>query len=261
MRVDLLTLFPEMSTAITAYGVTGRAVRNGLLELHNWNLRDFTSNRHETVDSRPYGGGPGMVMRVEPLRRALRSACAEDSREPMVIALSASGRPMTAKLVAELALRSRLVLIAGRYAGIDQRVLDRDVDLEVSVGDVVLSGGELPALMLVDAVCRLLPGALGNADSAADDAFNRGLLDYPRYTRPVEFEGDRVPQVLLEGNHLAIALWREQMALENTRYRRPDLLSQEPTADRGLELEGSGGENGDLCGSRERREVSEEGKP
>ena len=230
MRVAVITLFPEMFTALTDYGITGRAVKNELLTIKTINPRDFTQDRHQTVDDRPYGGGPGMVMMIEPLKTAVDTAKAwlsENDKPCKVMYLSPQGTVLSQSGVASLAhevVSHNLVLIAGRYEGIDERFLQKEVDEEWSIGDYVLSGGELPAMVLLDAVIRLLPNALGHQDSAAEDSFSDGLLDYPHYTRPENYQGDIVPSVLLSGNHAAIKKWRLEQSLERTKTRRPDLL-------------------------------------
>lgn len=222
MRFDVVSLFPEMFDALRV-GVTGRALERGLAEMVLWNPRDYTHDLHRTVDDRPYGGGPGMVMMVEPLRSALAEAktAAPDSK---VIYLSPQGRRLDQATVGALANEPGLVLLAGRYEGIDERLIEAYVDEELSVGDYVLSGGELPAMVLMDAVIRLLPGALGHADSAEQDSYVDGLLDCPHYTRPEEIEGRAVPEVLKSGNHELIRRWRLQQSLGRTWLRRPDLL-------------------------------------
>lgn len=229
MNIAIITLFPEMFEAITEYGITGRAVSNGLVNVTCINPRAFTTDRHQTVDDRPYGGGPGMVMRVEPLQAAIVEArrwLAEqkDASKPLVIYLSPQGRRLDQAGVAELSQQSSLILIAGRYEGIDERLIQAEVDAEWSVGDYVLSGGELPAMVLMDALIRLLPGALGAAESAVQDSFVGGLLDCPHYTRPEQYHGMTVPSVLLSGNHKSIERWRLQQSLGRTWERRPDLL-------------------------------------
>ena len=225
MKVGVVTLFPEMLQAITDYGVTGRAVQQGLLQVAGVNPRDFTQDKHRTVDDRPYGGGPGMLMKVQPLRDAI-AAAKTDLPNPKVIYLSPQGRKLDQAGVLELAKQESLVLVAGRYEGIDERLLSTDIDEEWSLGDFVLSGGELPAMVFVDAVARMLPGVLGHADSAQEDSFAQGLLDCPHYTRPEVVEGMAVPAVLLSGDHKAIADWRMQQQLGRTWQRRPDLLEQ-----------------------------------
>jgi tRNA (guanine37-N1)-methyltransferase len=222
MRFDVISLFPEMFAAMR-HGVTGRAIERGQVTLAQWNPRDYAEDPHRSVDDRPYGGGPGMVMMVEPLRRAIADAkaAAPDSR---VVYLSPQGRRLDQGAVRELAAVPGLVLVAGRYEGVDERLIEGHVDEEWSIGDYVLSGGELPAMVLMDAVIRLLPGVLGHADSAAQDSYVDGLLDCPHYTRPEEIEGRTVPEVLLSGNHDVIRRWRLQQALGRTWMRRPDLL-------------------------------------
>ena len=228
MRFDVISLFPEMFAAITDCGITSRAFKQGIYSLHVTNPRDFTLDVHKTVDDRPYGGGPGMVMLAEPLAQAIRQvkqAQQAEGLQPHVIHLSPRGKPLTHEKVMQLAGRQGLILLASRYEGVDQRVLDTLVDEEISVGDYVLSGGELPAMTLIDAIVRQLPGALGDADSAAEDSFVNGLLDYPHYTRPEVFEGLTVPEVLRSGNHAKIKAWRLKQSLALTRAKRPDLLA------------------------------------
>lgn len=224
MWLGVITLFPDMFRAVTDFGVTGRAVKNGLLELHTWNPRDFTHDRHSTVDDRPYGGGPGMLMMVQPLRDAIHAAKAAAGEEVKVIYLSPQGRKLDQQGVTELAKSSRLILVCGRYEGIDERIIQTEVDEEWSVGDYVLSGGELPAMTLIDAVSRLVPGVLGKQASAEQDSFSDGLLDCPHYTRPESLDGLDVPAVLLSGNHEQIRLWRLQQSLGRTFLRRPELF-------------------------------------
>ncbi len=225
MRFDVVTLFPQMFEAISQHGITRRAVEREIVELGMWNPRDYTHDRHRTVDDRPYGGGPGMLMKVQPLRDALHAARAAGGGKPHVVYLSPQGRPLTQKGARELAAYPHLVLIAGRYEGVDERFIAAEVDEEWSIGDYVLSGGELGAMVIIDAVTRLLPGALGHEDSAEQDSFSEGLLDTPHYTRPEVFEGEAVPAVLLSGDHQAIARWREKQSLGRTWLRRPDLLA------------------------------------
>jgi len=223
MRIGVVTLFPEMFDAVIDCGITSRAVDSGLLQLECWNPRDFTTDRHHTVDDRPYGGGPGMVMKIEPMRAAIRAARSELG-SAKVIYLSPQGRMLDQRGAEELAAVEQLILVAGRYEGIDERLLETEIDEEWSIGDYVLSGGELAAMVLIDAVTRLLPGALGDAQSAQQDSFSDGLLDCPHYTRPEDYEGRLVPEVLLGGNHAAIRRWRLQQSLGRTWLRRPDLL-------------------------------------
>ena len=227
MRFDVVSLFPEFVAQLAAHGVVGRAGERGLLSLHGWNPRDFAEGNYRRVDDRPFGGGPGMVMLIEPLRAALRAARAADPAPAKVVYLSPQGRRLDQAKVRELAAAPRLVLLCGRYEGVDERLLQAEVDEEISIGDYVLSGGELAAAVLVDAVARLLDGALGDAESAAQDSFEGdGLLDCPHYTRPVEHDLGAVPEVLLSGNHAQIARWRRQQSLGRTWLRRPDLLDE-----------------------------------
>jgi tRNA (guanine37-N1)-methyltransferase len=225
MWIGVVSLFPEMFRAVSDYGVTGRAVKDGLLTFECWNPRDFTRDKHRTVDDRPYGGGPGMLMMVQPLREAIaaaRSAAGEGAR---VIYLSPQGRRLDQQGVRELAGRDKLILVAGRYEGVDERVIQADIDEEWSIGDYVLSGGELPAMVLIDAVARMVPGVLGDMASAEQDSFSEGLLDHPHYTRPEQLAGMTVPEVLLSGNHAEVARWRMQQSLGRTWLRRPELLN------------------------------------
>jgi tRNA (guanine37-N1)-methyltransferase len=231
MRIDVVTLFPEMVGHAARFGVTGRALERGLWRLGVWNPRDFVTDTYRTVDDRPYGGGPGMVMLAEPLAKALGAArgaqAADGFKTSRTLHLSPAGVPLVHRRVAELAQgadETGLVLLAGRYEGIDERLLDREVDEEIAVGDFVVSGGELPALMLIDAIVRQRPGVLNDAASAEQDSFVSGLLDCPHYTRPEEHEGLRVPEVLLSGHHAAIRSWRLKQSLGRTWERRPDLL-------------------------------------
>jgi tRNA (guanine37-N1)-methyltransferase len=225
MKIDVVSLFPPMFEAVTGFGVTGRAIENGLLELRVWNPRDFTTDPYRRVDERPYGGGPGMVMLPGPLRLTLGAARAANP-QAKVLYLSPQGRKLDQAGVLELSRRAGMILLAGRYEGVDERLLDAEVDEEWSIGDYVLSGGELAAMVIVDAIARQLPGVLGHEDSAAEDSFASGLLDCPHYTRPEEFEGRRVPEVLLSGNHAEIRRWRLKQALGRTWERRPDLLEK-----------------------------------
>ena len=232
MWLGIITLFPEMFTALTDYGVTGRAFRDDKAQLTLWNPRDFTLDKHRTVDDRPFGGGPGMLMKVEPLAKAVAAAkeasvlAGEDDLPAKVIYLSPQGRPLKQDGVKELAANNKLILIAGRYEGIDERLIDSVIDEEWSLGDFVLSGGELPAMCFIDSILRLQPGVLGHKNSAIEDSFSDGLLDCPHYTRPEVLDGNAVPKVLLSGDHKAIASWRHQQALGRTWQRRPDLLDE-----------------------------------
>ena len=226
MRFDVVTLFPEMVDSVAQVGVLGRAIKQDRIRLKCWNPRDYTHDRHRTVDDRPYGGGPGMLMKVEPLRDAIHDARQAAGAEARVIYLSPQGRQLNQTAVKALAQQTGLILIAGRYEGIDERIIETEVDEEWSIGDYVLSGGELAALVMIDAVARMIPGVLGDEDSAAQDSFMDGLLDCPHYTRPEDIDGWRVPEVLLGGNHRAIETWRMQQALGRTWLRRPELLNE-----------------------------------
>lgn len=240
MRIGVVTLFPEMFSAVTELGVTGRAVKNGLLQVNCINPRNYTHDVHRTVDDRPYGGGPGMVMSVDPMLQAIAMAktwvggdiqAAESDSVPgdvKVIYMSPQGAPFTQIRAQALTKVSGVVLVAGRYEGIDERIIELAIDEEWSVGDYVLSGGELPAMTIIDAVARLIPGALGHALSAHEDSFTDGLLDCPHYTRPEVFQGRPVPSVLLSGNHQVIRRWRLKQSLGRTYLRRPDLLERKP---------------------------------
>jgi len=227
MKFDVVTLFPEMVESVASIGVLGRAVKNGQIQLNSWNPRDYTEDKHRTVDDRPYGGGPGMLMKVEPLKAAIEEAkksAAADNVQSKVIYMSPQGKPVTQQDVLALAEQPGLIIIAGRYEGIDERIIESYVDEEWSIGDYVLSGGELPALVLIDAVARMLPGVLGDEQSAQQDSFMQGFLDCPHYTRPEEIDGRSVPDVLLSGNHRNIDEWRLKQSLGRTWLRRPDLL-------------------------------------
>lgn len=234
-QFDIVTLFPAMFDAVTDSGVTGRARDRGLYQLVLWNPRDFAANSYRTVDDRPYGGGPGMVMMVEPLEKAISAARqrqkSSGAKNPRVIYLSPQGRLLNHRVVMELAQADGLVMLAGRYEGVDERLMRRNVDDEISIGDYVLSGGELAAMVVMDCVVRQMPGALGDAESANQDSFVNGLLDYPHYTRPEVYEGVAVPPVLLSGNHAGINRWRLKQALGRTWQRRPDLLEQRVLSD------------------------------
>ena len=224
MRFDVLTLFPEMVVSAASYGITGRAQERGIVALLAWNPRDYTTDKHRTVDDRPYGGGPGMVMKYQPLHDALNDARQAGSGSAKVVYLSPQGKPITQALLAEACALSQLILVAGRYEGVDERFVELDCDEEWSIGDYVISGGELAALVVIDAITRLLPGALGDEDSAQQDSHVDGLLDYPHFTRPEQVEGVPVPDVLLSGNHADIGRWRTKQALGRTWQKRPDLL-------------------------------------
>ncbi len=226
VNIGIISLFPEMFDTLTAGGVTARAFERGLLRLWHWNPRDFSDNKHRRVDDRPYGGGPGMVMQVPPLRSSIQQARAELGTQSTVIALSPQGRTLDQRGLEYLLQATPLIFVCGRYEGIDERVIEHDIDEEWSIGDYVLSGGELAAMVFIDALARLIPGVLGHEDSAREDSFYLGLLDCPHYTRPEVIDGQEVPDVLLQGHHQAIDNWRLQQALGRTWLRRPDLLAQ-----------------------------------
>jgi tRNA (guanine37-N1)-methyltransferase len=236
LSIAVVTLFPEMIETFKSYGVLGRAINQQLLKISCWNPRDFTSDKHRTVDDRPYGGGPGMLMKIEPLEKSINVARDslfvekkigdESSLLPKVIYLSPQGRRLTQKIVQELQTQKAFVLVAGRYEGIDERLISTNIDEELSIGDYVLSGGELAAMVLIDAVARLVPGVLGHEQSALQDSFSEGLLDCPHYTRPEEYRNLKVPGVLLSGDHERIRRWRLKQSLGRTKERRPDLLNE-----------------------------------
>ncbi len=224
MRIDVLTLFPEAFAGPLDVSIIKRARDAGLLELRYHQVRDFATDRHRSVDDYPFGGGQGMVMRVDVLDRALAAVRAEDEEAGLVVFLSPQGEPLTDGLVRELAREARLILVCGRYEGVDERFIEHRVDREVSIGDYVLTGGELPAMVLIDAVTRHVPGALGDEASPEEESFADGLLEHPQYTRPAEYNGWGVPDVLLSGHHANIEKWKKAQRLERTRARRPDLL-------------------------------------
>jgi tRNA (guanine37-N1)-methyltransferase len=255
MRIDILTLFPNMFSAPLGESILGRAVEKGLIQIQTINIRDFTLDKHQVVDDAPYGGGQGMVMKVEPIARAIESVKAQHP-SARTIYLTPQGKPFHQDLARRLSAQSHLILLCGRYEGVDERVRELFIDEEISIGDYVLTGGELAAMVLVDAVSRFIPGVLGSDRSAEEDSFFNSLLEYPQYTRPVEFKGCRVPEVLLSGNHSAISLWRRREAIRRTSMRRPDLLAKASLTDedrRVLEetLQSNGGETPDgHCGVR-----------
>jgi tRNA (guanine37-N1)-methyltransferase len=226
IRFDCVTLFPEMFAAVTDWGITRRALEQGAWSIALWNPRDFTTDNHRTVDDRPYGGGPGMVMLAEPLEKAIAAACDASGGAAKVVHLSPQGKVLDHAKVRELAHGQGLVLLCGRYEGVDERLVERCVDEEVSIGDYVVSGGELAAMALIDAVVRQLPGVLGDEQSAEQDSFVDGLLDCPHYTRPEIYQGAAVPPVLLSGHHAQIVRWRLKQALGRTWQRRPELLER-----------------------------------
>lgn len=236
LRFDVVTLFPEMFSAITEAGITRRALESGLWQLQTWNPRECTTDTHRTVDDRPYGGGPGMVMMAAPLEQSITAAKIARGDEALVVYLSPQGKPLTQKFASDLAKTSGAILLCGRYEGVDERVIERCVDVEVSLGDFVLSGGELAAMALIDACVRQVPGALGDSNSAAEDSFADGLLDCPHYTRPEVYENCVVPEVLLSGDHEKIRRWRLTQALARTATRRPDLLEHRALSQEEAEL-------------------------
>lgn len=223
MRFDIVTIFPEMFEGVLSASILGKARGRGLIDVHLHDVRNFTADRHRTVDDAPYGGGAGMVMQAPPLVAAIEAVPAIGRR--LRILLTPAGEPLTQAIAAQLATCDQLVLVCGRYEGVDERVAELAIDQQISIGDVVVSGGELPAMLLIDAVARLVPGVLGNEESAQADSFSKGLLEYPHYTRPPVFRGLAVPEVLLSGDHAAIVRWRRERSLERTSKQRPDLLS------------------------------------
>ena len=233
-RFDVITIFPAMLDALLDHGITRRALDEKLFELTAWDPRNFATDAYRRVDDRPYGGGPGMVMMAEPLQAAIDAAVKRQVEaggvKPVVVLMSPQGEKLDDALVTELAAIEGLVVIAGRYEGIDERVVGKSVDREISVGDYVTSGGELPAMVLIDCIVRRLPGSLNDAESASQDSFSAGLLDWPHYTRPEEWKEARVPEVLMSGNHAAIARWRRKQALGRTWDRRPDLIDEKALA-------------------------------
>lgn len=231
MWIGAVTLFPEMFRAVTDYGVTGRAFKNRIMEFHSWNPRDFTHDRHRTVDDRPYGGGPGMLMKVQPLQDAITAAKQAAGDGVKVIYLSPQGKRLDQAGVQHLAGIKKIILVAGRYEGVDERLIKAEIDEEWSLGDFVLSGGEIAAITVIDAVARLIPGVLGHDQSAVQDSFYEGLLDCPHYTRPEVFQEEEVPDVLVGGHHEKIRQWRLKQSLGRTWQRRPDLLEGKQLSD------------------------------
>ncbi|MBO6658974.1 MAG: tRNA (guanosine(37)-N1)-methyltransferase TrmD [Pseudomonadales bacterium] len=236
MWIGVISLFPEMFEAIEGSGITRRAIEGDLLALRIWNPRDFATDKHRTVDDKPYGGGPGMLMKVAPLKAAIEAAKTEAGEHAKVIYLSPQGTPLTQAKLEEYAGSRELILVAGRYEGIDERLMKSVIDEEVSIGDYVLSGGELPAMVLIDGITRLLPGAVGDRESVEQDSFSSGLLDFPQYTRPETVDGLEVPEVLMSGDHEKIARWRKMQALGRTFERRPDLIDQQLLTDKEKQL-------------------------
>lgn len=237
MRIDILTLFPEMFDGPFSSSILKRAQERGLIEINLVNIRDFSTNKHHTVDDTPYGGGAGMVMRTEALFRAVEHVTSRPEYLPArVVLMSPQGRPLNQEIVREMSLEKNLILICGHYEGVDERVRESLVDDEISVGDYILTGGELPAMVLVDAVARLVPGVLGETSSTEEDSFVAGLLEYPHYTRPRDFRGKKVPEVLLGGHHQEIKKWRRRQSILRTLGRRPELLAQADLSSEDLEL-------------------------
>ncbi|MEO8402212.1 MAG: tRNA (guanosine(37)-N1)-methyltransferase TrmD [Gammaproteobacteria bacterium] len=235
MWFGIISLFPDMFSSLE-YGITGRALKENLIQVHCWNPRDFTQNKHRNVDDRPYGGGPGMVMMAQPLQDAIHAAKQAAPKTPRVIHLSPQGKRFDQHAAEDMLKKDNLLLIAGRYEGIDERLLQLEADEEWSIGDYVLSGGELAAMTIIDAVTRLIPGALGHENSAAEDSWSSGLLKYPQYTRPEMFQGLTVPDVLIGGNHQLIERWRLKQSLGRTWQKRPDLLAKKTLSQLELEL-------------------------
>jgi tRNA (guanine37-N1)-methyltransferase len=235
MRFDILTLFPDMFSSPLKESILGRAVEKGLIQIRTINIRDFTLDKHQVVDDTPYGGGQGMVMKVEPIARAIESIKSQDPSAPVVY-LTPQGKPFNQDLARRFSIQPHLILLCGRYEGVDERARELFIDEEISIGDYVLTGGELAAMVLVDAVSRFIPGVLGSDRSAEDDSFFNSLLEYPQYTRPSDFGGRGVPEVLLSGNHSAISIWRKKEALRRTSLRRPDLLAKANLSDEDKKL-------------------------
>ncbi|MBV1877225.1 MAG: tRNA (guanosine(37)-N1)-methyltransferase TrmD [Pseudomonadales bacterium] len=232
MWLGVITLFPEMFRAVSEFGISRRAFETNIMQLEMWNPRDFTLDRHKTVDDKPYGGGPGMLMKVAPLRAAINAAKKAAGGPCKVVYLSPQGRQVDQRVLAQLAVREKMILVAGRYEGIDERLIEADIDEEYSIGDYVLSGGELPAMVLIDGMTRLQAGAVGDAESVEMDSFMDGLLDHPHYTRPDKVDGMEVPGILLSGNHQAIERWRLKQSIGRTHSKRPDLLVDRELTDR-----------------------------
>lgn len=235
MRIDILTIFPEMFEGILSASMLGRAAGKGILEFHAHNIRDHSLNKHHNTDDYPYGGGAGMVMMAQPIMDCIDAVTDESPVRPRRIVMSPRGKTLSTELARELAQEERLLILAGHYEGIDERVMDL-MDDEISIGDYILTGGELPAMVLIDCISRFIPGVLGSAESAEDESFSAGLLEYPQYTRPAEYRGMTVPEVLLNGNHAEIQKWRRQQALLKTKQNRPDLLEKAELTKKDLEF-------------------------
>jgi len=228
MRIDIVTLFPEICRGPLSESIMKRAQENRIVELHIHNLRDWTTDKHHVVDDSPFGGGQGMVMKPEPIYAAVEDLKSQiANRKPLILLMSPAGRRLDQQMAQQLSQESHLIIISGHYEGVDHRVIEHLIDLEISIGDYVLTNGGIAAVVLVDSIVRLLPGTLGHEQSAADDSFSNGLLEAPQYTRPADFRGWKVPEVLLSGNHAEIAKWRKEQAITRTRENRPDLLNKE----------------------------------
>ncbi|MDH7602612.1 MAG: tRNA (guanosine(37)-N1)-methyltransferase TrmD [Armatimonadota bacterium] len=237
MRIDILTTFPQIIEAVCSESILGKARDKGILDIRAVNLRDYATDKHKSTDDEPYGGGPGMVMKCEPVFRAVEALTATSvPGKPRIILMTPQGKLLNQKLAEELANENHLIVICGRYEGVDERIREHLVTDEISIGDYILSGGELPALVLVESVARLVPGVLGDETSAKTESFSSGLLEYAQYTRPADFRGYKVPEVLLSGNHAEIARWRRRNSLERTLRRRPDLLETAPLTDEDREI-------------------------
>lgn len=226
MRIDILTLFPDMCLGVLGESIIGRARENGCVEINCRNIRDYTEDKHNRVDDAPYGGGTGMIMQTQPIYDCFMSLCDELGKRPHLIYMSPQGKTLTQERVKELSQLDNVALLCGHYEGVDQRVIDEIVDEEISIGDYVLTGGELPAMVIIDCVSRFIPGVLGSAESAEDESFSDGLLEYPQYTRPAVFRDMAVPEVLLNGNHALIAKWRRERSIEATYKTRPELIDE-----------------------------------
>lgn len=224
MKIDILTLFPDFTNTIKSYSIIKRGIEDNLFSINSIDIRDFSENKHKKVDDYSYGGGPGMIMAPQPISTCINSVLKENS---YTIFMSPRGKRLDQNIAESLSKKEHLVILCGHYEGVDQRIIDRYVDEEISIGDYILTGGEIPAMVLIDSVCRLLPGVLGNSDSASMESFNNNLLEYDQYTRPAEFEGLKVPEVLLSGNHKLIEEFRKNSSLENTKKKRPDLLKND----------------------------------
>lgn len=227
MRIDIATLFPEMCEAVLGESIIGRARKSGAIDVYCHQIREYTLDKHRRVDDIPYGGGMGMVMQCEPIYNCYKAICEQIGKKPHTIYMSPKGSVLTQKKTIELSKKENILIICGHYEGVDQRIIDKIVDEEISIGDYVLTGGEIPAMVLVDAICRYVPEVLGNSETTNDETFSNNLLEYPQYTRPAEFMGLKVPDVLVSGNHQEVDKWRKQMSIEITKKNRPDLLKED----------------------------------